>query len=49
MLLMTWDAFFRGNNSEHFEFRSEVFDVNERYTKTNIFIAVLGIDIDDVT
>lgn len=49
MLLMTWDAFFRGNNSENLDFRSEVFDVNERCMETNIFIAVLGIDVDDVT
>jgi len=35
----------RGNKSEDFQFTSEVFDITEIYTKTDIFIAVLGINM----
>lgn len=42
------DPLLRGNNSEDFESNSEAFHITEIYMKNN-FIAVLGININDVT
>lgn len=36
------------NNSKDIEFISDSFDKSERHMKTNIFIAVLGIDVNVV-